>query len=306
MEEQKSKRKGGLGRGLDALFAENELDMASSGGAVMLRVSQIEPQAGQPRAQFEREPLEQLAESIGRHGVLQPIIVRRIEDSPAEMYRIIAGERRWRASKLAGLTEIPAIIRDMDDAEALQLALVENIQREDLNPVEEAYGMAHLIDMYGLTQEQVAHTVGRSRSAVANSIRLLGLPAEALEYLRDGTLSVGHARALLAIQDGKHLMEVASHVIDRGLSVRDTERIVQQLAKARQNAGNEAPAKSASSTNGADARYFEALESRMTDKLGQRVKIRQGAKIGVLQIEYTDGGQLERMVKQLCGENIFD
>jgi len=234
MEEQKSKRKGGLGRGLDALFAENELDMASSGGAVMLRVSQIEPQAGQPRAQFEREPLEQLAESIGRHGVLQPIIVRRIEDSPAEMYRIIAGERRWRASKLAGLTEIPAIIRDMDDAEALQLALVENIQREDLNPVEEAYGMAHLIDMYGLTQEQVAHTVGRSRSAVANSIRLLGLPAEALEYLRDGTLSVGHARALLAIQDGKHLMEVASHVIDRGLSVRDTERIVQQLAKARQ------------------------------------------------------------------------
>ena len=214
-------KKGGLGKGLDALFMDNSLPSQSS---TELSMDQIVPDRNQPRKWFEDEALQELAASIREHGVLQPLLVRPVEEG----YQIVAGERRWRAARLAGLQTIPVNIREMDDAQAMSIALVENLQREDLNPIEEAEGYKRLSESTGWTQEEIAKQVGRSRPAVANALRLLSLPQEVVQMVRDGKLSTGHAKALLSIADDKTRINVARLVVDKGLSVREAEKLAQQ------------------------------------------------------------------------------
>ena len=221
--------KKGLGRGLDSIFADNYIEVAASNkGVETLRISQIEPKADQPRKYFDEEALIELSDSIKTHGLLQPIIVR---ESTQGYYQIIAGERRWRASKLAGLTEIPVIIMQADALEAAEIAIIENIQRQDLNAYEEAAAYSSLMEQYGLTQEEVAEKVGKSRSAVANTMRLLDLPEDVLEMLKTGDISAGHARALLGLKNKDAIVDTAEQILVRSLSVRDTEVLVKKLNK---------------------------------------------------------------------------
>ena len=222
----------GLGRGLDAIFLDNTTE-ESGRGVTMLRLSDIEPRPDQPRKQFESESLASLADSIAENGVLQPLLVRAEGDG---FYQIIAGERRWRASKMAGLTEVPAIITDADDKKAFELAIIENIQRENLNAIEEAAAIRDLMTEYGLTQEEVSTRISRSRSAVSNAIRLLDLPDSVMKAVSDGKLSAGHARALLGLRDSEKIISAAQTVISRGLSVRATEELVRSLNRAQEDA----------------------------------------------------------------------
>ena len=219
-------RKGGLGRGLESLFEDAARDV---GGAVStLPLGEIEPDKNQPRKEFDEAGLAELAGSIARHGLLQPIAVRATAEGA---YRIIAGERRWRAARMAGLSEVPVVVKDVGEAEAMELALVENLQREDLDPVEEAMGYRQLMDKCGLTQEQAAEKVGKSRSAVANSLRLLNLPAEVLALVREGKLSAGHAKAILGLADGDRQAQAAKTAVEAGLNVRQTEALCRKLAR---------------------------------------------------------------------------
>ena len=208
-------KKNSLGRGLDSLFLEN--DETDKSSISMLRVSEIEPNPAQPRKNFDNEALAQLADSIARHGLLQPIAVREHESG---FYRIIAGERRWRAAKMAGLIELPAIIYDMDDKKAAELALIENLQREDLNPIEEALAFRTLIKEFGMTQEDTANQIGKSRSAVANSLRLLDLPDDVVAMVADGSISAGHARAILSLDREEDMLPLAQRIVEKTLSVR--------------------------------------------------------------------------------------
>ena len=209
----------GLGKGLEALFADNNTDETQ--GAVTLKIGEIEPNREQPRKRFEEEALTQLAESIRTHGVIQPLLVRPLAGGG---YQLVAGERRWRAARMAGLTEVPVVVKDLSEQETMEIALIENLQREDLNPIEEALGYQELMDAYGFTQEQVAKRVGKSRSAVANALRLIGLPEEIRPLLENGSLSAGHARALLALEDKAQMVETANLAVDKGLSVRELEK----------------------------------------------------------------------------------
>lgn len=220
-------KKGGLGRGLESLFEETARDVGG-GGVETLPLREIEPDKDQPRKSFSDESLAELAASITEHGVLQPITVR---SAPSGGYKIIAGERRWRAARLAGLTEVPVVIKDVTDSEAMELALIENLQREDLDPVEEAFGYRQLMDRCGLTQEQAAKKLGKSRSAVANSLRLLNLPAKVLEWLQKGALSTGHAKVILGLEDEEKQLAAAAAVVENGLNVRQTEALCKKLAR---------------------------------------------------------------------------
>ena len=257
--------KKGLGRGLDALLAENTTENAD--GITVLRISDIEPNLKQVRKSFDAESLAELAESIKEHGLIQPIVVRRLQNG---FYQIIAGERRWRASKLAGLTEIPVIIRDFDDISSSLVALVENLQRENLNPVEEAYGYKSLMENHGFTQDEVSQRVGKSRPAVANVLRILSLPEGILVLVKENRLSFGHARTLIPLVNEvseKELMEIAERVIKSGLSVRETEFLVKnRLDKNKKSAPVPAlsPVKS---------EYYRHLESDASARLGRRVSI---------------------------------
>ncbi len=219
-------KKGGLGRGLDSLFAESAGNTVSA--PTSLRISDIEPDKDQPRKTFTEESLAELADSISQHGVLQPLVVR---PNPLGGYRIIAGERRWRASRLAGLTEVPAIIKDVTDAEAMEIALIENLQREDLDPIEEAQGYRQLIDSCGYTQEQAAERLGKSRTGVTNSLRLLTLEPAVLQLVHEGKLSTGHAKVLLGLS-GREQCTAAETVVKEGLTVRGTEQLCKKLKKA--------------------------------------------------------------------------
>ena len=210
-----SVKKGGLGRGLDAIFAENTQESGS--GAVMLRISELEPNREQPRKDFDEKAMAELADSISQHGVLQPLLVRPIFGGG---YQIVAGERRWRAARMAGLSEVPAMVREMNDGEVMELALIENLQREDLTPLEEARGYQTLLEKYELTQEEVAKTVGKSRPAVTNAMRLLGLPQEIQDMVERGELSAGHGRALLAFADEELMVAVARKAAAEGLQSR--------------------------------------------------------------------------------------
>lgn len=219
-------KKGGLGKGLDALFMDNET--VDSGGVVTLRLSQIEPNRDQPRKIFSEEALNELADSIREHGVLQPLLVRPL---PGGSYQLVAGERRWRASRMAGLQEVPVVIREMDEEQAMEIALIENLQREDLNPIEVAEGCHQLIEKYGLTQETAAKKLGKSRSSVTNSLRLLALPQEVRHKVSEGILSAGHAKVLLGLPTQELMQQAAEEIEANGLNVRQTEALCKKLAK---------------------------------------------------------------------------
>lgn len=297
------KRANGLGRQLDDLLNDN-LPEERKKSASLIRISCIEPRSNQPRKTFDRESLEVLADSIAAYGVLQPIIVRENVDAPGT-YVIIAGERRWRASKMAGLTEIPTVVFDGDDLKAAQVAMIENIQREDLNPVEEAFGYRDLIERFGLTQDLVAKQVGKSRPAVANALRLLDLPEEVLEMLRDGTISAGHARALLGLSDSDLIVVFAEKVTQNGLSVRDTENLVR---RANERAAAEGTAEEESTTPASVMRkaQIRLLEKKSMSMLGRKVKISTSGKKRAVELYFSDDEDLTALLTAICGAGIFE
>lgn len=280
-----AKNKGGLGKGLDALFMDNSIEEEAK-SAVKLKINDIEPNRAQPRKSFDEEALEELANSISTHGVIQPLLVRPLADGG---YQLIAGERRWRASRMAGLTEVPVVIREMSDSEAMELALVENLQREDLNPIEEAQGLALLMETYGLTQEQAAKRVGKSRPAVANSMRLLSLPQEVLAMVERGELSAGHARTILALENAEQITALANEIIKKNLSVRETERAVKALLKG--DAKNEKRAKKRDT-------YYDEVELAVSQSLGRKAKVSlSGGNKGTLEIEFFGKEDLSKLLK---------
>ncbi len=285
---------------MDSIFLDNSMDAPEKSST--LRLSEIEPRRDQPRKVFDTEALSQLADSIAANGLIQPIIVREQENS--DFYQIIAGERRWRAAKMAGLSEVPVVILDIDDKKAAEYALIENIQREDLNPVEEALGFKSLIEDYNLTQEQAAKQVGKSRSAVTNSLRLLELPDEVLELLSDKTISAGHARALLGLSDKSRIAEAADTVVKRELSVRATEELVKKL-----NTSPSPAETDIKKDNEVEREYYASLERKITDMLGRRVKISHSDHKKSITVSYKDSSELEELIKKLLGsentENIF-
>lgn len=287
----------GLGRSFYDIMGDNVLD-AKSGAGENLRISDIEPRRDQPRKTFEREALELLADSIATYGVLQPIIVRENADLKGT-YEIIAGERRWRAAKMAGLSEIPAVVFDGDELKAAQVALIENIQREDLNPVEEAMGYGALIDKFGLTQDQVAKQVGKNRSTVANMLRLLDLPDEVLEMLRVGDLSAGHARALLALESEEDMIELANRILAKGLSVREVEALVKRMNASPEDAEEE-------SVHPQIKVHMKELERRAMSTLGRKVRISRSSRKKVVELTYDNDEDLEALLLSLCGETIFN
>ena len=295
-----TKKPSGLGRGFYDIFNDNNLSDSKKGAAEMVRISAIDPRHDQPRKTFERESLESLADSIAAHGVLQPIIVR--ENPTAEgTYEIIAGERRWRAAKMAGLSEIPAVIFDGDELHAAQVAMIENIQREDLNPVEEALGYGALIDRFGLTQDQLAKQVGKSRTAITNMLRLLDLPDDVLELLRSGELKEGHARALLGLDDEAHMILLANRTVASGLSVREVEAAVKRM-----NALSEEKEVVIEDAATVQVRlHMKELEKRAMSTLGRKVRISRSSRKKVVELTYDDDADLEALLTALCGNEIF-
>ena len=278
----------GLGRGLGALLGDAALQ-SQEGGSLSLPISQVEPGLKQPRKRFDEESLQDLADSIRTHGVIQPLTVRRLASG---YYQIIAGERRWRAAKIAGLTEIPAVIIEADDRKVMELGLIENLQREDLNPVEEANGYKVLMDEYGLTQEEVAQRVGKSRPAVANALRLLALPDPVHQLLEEGKLSAGHARAILAAPPGELQKKLAQKVIAEDLSVRQTEALAKRLA-----AGEKEPP---SPPPGPDLSiYLRAAEKSLAARFGRKVNIISGKKKGKIELEYYNPEDLNTLLDLL-------
>ena len=295
-----AKKLSGLGRGIDAIFLENTVETPAGGGVMTLRTAQIEPKGDQPRKFFDTEALAQLADSISAHGVLQPILVREIG---GERYQIIAGERRWRAAKMAGLSEIPAVVFDGDDMKAAEVSLIENIQREDLNPVEEAAGYGALIEKFDLTQDQVAKKVGKSRSAVANMLRLLDLPDEALEMLRIGEITAGHARALLGLDDEEEIMPLANRIVTQNLSVRETENSVKRINALANRKDEEAEEDKA---HPQIKLHMKELERRAMSALGRKVRISRSSRKKVVELTYDNDEDLESLLRSLCGQTIFD
>ena len=279
----------GLGRGLDAILVDS--DYSSGDSISSVRINDVEPNKNQPRKVFQQEELEALSDSIVKYGVISPITVRQAGDR----YIIIAGERRWRAARMAGLSEIPVIIISADDKKAAEIALVENIQRSDLNPVEEAQAYAALIEQYGLTQEEVAEQIGKSRSSVTNALRLLDLPDVALALLAAGKLSAGHAKVLLGLKDAKKLAEAAQKVADSELSVRETEKLVKQLC-AQPKPEKELP----------PIDYTRALETAIQDKIGRTVKIKQNGAKSSITIGFSDNNDLETVLRLLCGDDFVN
>lgn len=279
----------GLGRGLDAILVDS--DYTSGDSITSVRINDVEPNREQPRKQFSQEELEALSDSIVKYGVISPITVRRV----GERYVIIAGERRWRAARMAGLSEIPVIIISADDKKAAEIALVENIQRSDLNPFEEAQAYAALIDQYGLTQEEVAEQIGKSRSSVTNSLRLLDLPDAVLSMLAAGKLSSGHAKVLLGIKDGEKLKTAAEKVAELELSVRETEKLVKSLL-AEPKPEKELPA----------IDYTKTLETSVQQKLGRTVKIKQNGAKSSITIGFSDNNDLETVLRLLCGDEFVN
>jgi len=284
-------RNKGLGRGLDAIFDDNSIESTKNEGATKLRISLIEPKKDQPRKTFDREALASLADSIAANGVLQPILVR---ESIGGMYSIIAGERRWRAAKMAGLTEIPAVVVDADELSAAKFAMIENLQREDLDPTEEAMGYYHLMENFGLTQEKISEQIGKSRSAIANSLRLLDLPEEVLALVADGSLSAGHGRTLLGLKDKAKIGELAAKAVARRMSVRELEAAVK--------AANRATVKEEDEDDDTPkVNYLADLEEKVSTSLGRRCKIVNRGKTKTVVLEYVDEDDLEALLTSLCG-----
>lgn len=290
---------GGLGRNFFSILDDNMLETKKD-SITTIRIGDIEPRKDQPRKSFDDESIQLLADSIAIHGVLQPIIVRENADFP-DTYEIIAGERRWRAAKMAGLSEMPVVIVDGDDLKIAQIALVENVQREDLNPVEEAFAYQALIERFGLTQEQLSKEVGKSRSAIANMLRLIDLPDEVLELLKDGKITNGHARAILGLDDEEYMISLANRVVNEDLSVRRVEEIVR---KALIQKDVEELKESRDETLQRRV-YMRELERRAMDRLGRRVKINQTAKKKTVELTFDSDSDLEEVLCLLCGDNFF-
>ena len=278
----------GLGRGLGALLGDAAVHVPSSGSAVQLRLSEIEPNQSQPRKRFDESALADLAESIRQHGVLTPLLVRRL---PSGAYQIIAGERRWRAARMAGLTTLPAVVHEADDRMSTELALIENLQREDLNPLEIAEGYRALVEEFGLTQEEVAGRVGKSRPAVANSLRLLALPRAVHDMLADGSLSEGHARTLLALPGRRAQETAAGKMIEGGMSVRQAEAYVKALLEKQKDEPRQSD----------KINYLADQEKELTERWGRKVSIAAGRKKGAVTIEFYDADDLEELISRLMG-----
>ena len=286
-------KKGGLGRGLNALFADNSVEENSSASAVKLSLNEIEPNKDQPRKTFDEKALSELADSIAQHGVIQPLLVRPMPDGS---YQLVAGERRWRAARRAGLSEVPVVIREMSDSEMMELALIENLQREDLNPIEEAEGLQQLIHTYGLTQETAAARVGRSRPAIANALRLLSLPTPILELTRDGKISAGHARALLSLNDEEKMVEIADQILKKEISVREVERLAKAAAKEKKQPENHPLRRDT---------FYDEVELALTNSLGRRIKVNLNKKEnrGTIEIEFFDQNDLTDLSRLLDPEH---
>lgn len=279
----------GLGKGLGALLGDAALQ-SQEGGSLSLPISQVEPGLKQPRKRFEDEALQDLADSVRLHGIIQPLTVRRLSSG---YYQIIAGERRWRAAKLAGLQEVPAVIIEADDRKVMELGLIENLQREDLNPIEEAGGYKVLMEEHSLTQEEVAQRVGKSRPAVANALRLLALPDAVHQLLEEGKLSAGHARAILAVPNGGMQKQLAQKVVAEGLSVRQTEALAKRLAQA-------PPEDTPSPPTGDPMRlYRDAAAKELSTHWGRKVSITMGAKRGKLEFEFYNDEDLTALLDLL-------
>lgn len=291
-------KSGGLGRGLDSIFVDNTVPEESPEGARSIRISLIDPKSDQPRKNFDAEGLSQLADSIAANGVLQPILVR----ETGNRFEIIAGERRFRAARLAGLNEIPALVLEADDVSAAKYALIENLQREDLNPYEEAAAIRKLMDDFALTQEEIAVSLGKSRSAIANALRLLDLPDGVVALLIDGSLTAGHGRTLLGLRDPNQIEPLAQKCINRNLSVRETEALVKKLN--RMYAQAEAAREEAEAPLHVD--YFATLENRFTSATGRQVKITETRNRKILQLEYRDNEDLEELLRSLAGSDFLD
>ena len=287
----------GLGRGLDAIFLDNSLDDEEVGGEnriTNIKLSMIDPKSDQPRKYFDKDALEELAASIAENGLLQPILVREYGDS---RYQIIAGERRFRASKLAGLSEIPAIILEKDDRKVAEIALIENIQREDLNPVEEAMAFRALIKEYNLTQEELSERVGKSRSAIANTMRLLDLPDEVLTMVASGELSAGHARTLLGVKDRDNMLILADKTIEQDYSVRQLEEEVRRINKPkREEPEEELPV----------VDYYREMELRVMSHLGRKVKIDGKGRKKSITLFYEDNEDLDELLTTICGKEFLE
>ena len=286
-------KKQALGRGMDAIFIDNTPD--SPERTDKLAVSDIEPRRDQPRKTFDPESLSSLADSIAANGLIQPIIVRPSESSA--LYSIVAGERRWRAARMAGLSEVPVVIIDADDRKAAEYALVENIQREDLNPIEEAEGLKSLIEDYNLTQEQAAKRVGKSRAAIANALRLLELPDEVISLVGHKSLSAGHARALLGLNDKTLIPAAAKTIVDHELSVRAAEELIKKLNSKPEPKKNDPVADS----------YYSSLEQKLTESLGHKVRISRSKRRRSISISYKNSDELEELIRLLgCSEALED
>lgn len=280
-----AKKLGGLGKGLNAIFIEN--DAETDNGSVTLKISEIEPNREQPRKEFDEQALSELAESISQHGLLQPLLVRPLTLGG---YQIVAGERRYRASRMAGLTEVPVIIRELSDTETMEIALIENLQREDLSPIEEALGYKALIDEHSFSQEEVAKSVGKSRPAIANSLRLLKLPESIMEYLKDDKISAGHARALLALEDEDLMLEFAEEIIKKDLSVRQVEKLCKKK-----------PSEPKPEKVEKKPSFYSMVELALSESLGRKISVSKskGKEGGVLQIEFYSDEELTELSNKL-------
>ncbi|MBQ9901110.1 MAG: ParB/RepB/Spo0J family partition protein [Clostridia bacterium] len=288
-------KRGGLGKGLDSLFNDNIIEEGDS--VRTLRISELEPNRNQPRKEFDPAALAELADSIAAVGVIQPLIVRPI---PSGGYQIVAGERRWRAAQSAGLTEVPVVIRELNDREVDEIALIENLQREDLNPVEEAEGYRHLMNEYGLTQEQVAGRVGKSRPSVANSVRLLELPDSVLGMLTAGDLTVGHVRPLLGLHDEDAMIRIACQAVKRKMTVRDVEK---QVKKEKNEAGDNTSSKKAPAERD---NYFDEVEIALSMALGRKVKVVGSFEKGTLEVDFFSNDDLAELANRLGGNQNHD
>ncbi len=280
-----AKKLGGLGRGLDSLFADNSVEEINP-SVNKLRIMEIEPNHDQPRKDFDEKSLSELAESIEQHGVLQPLVVRPLANGS---YQLVAGERRWRAARIAGLTEVPVVIKELTDEEVIEIAMIENLQREDLNPLEEALGYRYMMDELNITQEQAAEKVGKSRPAVANALRLLKLPNEIQDMVKNNLISPGHARALLGFDSEDMIVQTAKMIIKEDLSVREVENLVKKSKKIPKVAKQQKRDK-----------FFSEVEIALIENLGRKVKIKEAKQdAGVLEIEFFDKDDLEGLAMKL-------
>jgi len=283
-------KRNSLGKGLDALFIDNNTE---DGSVTTLKLSEIEPNKSQPRSAFDEQSLNELADSVRTHGVIQPLVVRPLEKGG---YQIVAGERRWRAARRAGLSEVPVVIRDLDEVQTLEIAIIENLQREDLSVVELARGYQTLMQQYGLTQEQVAAKVGKSRSGVANTVRLLALPEPVLEQVGSGAISQGHAKALLALEDKALIKQVAERIIKENMLVRDIERMAQTKKGAQTD---KAASLAEEPPVHREVKYHKEMELALSTELGRRVKIKSHGKRSTLELDFYNDEELADIASRL-------